>query len=142
MLPLINKMASNRVILRFCAIVIFVIAVVVMINLFNKETDYDPLCESNFPSIRIMVQNGCGFSGVAQNVRTSLSSQNIDVVGVSNSRRFIYDETLIIVKHDDAVDLERLKRMTGIKNVIYAINENYFVSFIVIAGLDYQDFFK
>jgi len=118
-----------------------VILLIVVADYDRRDIDDDEFDERNFPAIRVVVHNGCGFMGVANNVRRHLFDKNIDVVGVGNTRRFIYDETLIVVKHNDEVDLRRLQRMTGIENVIYAVNENYFVPFIIIAGRDYQRFF-
>ena len=127
---------------------ILVISILLTIGLFialrNCEyysTVEDEWDERYLPAIRVVVHNGCGFVGVANNVRHSLFGKNIDVVGVGNTRRFIYDETIIVVKHGDEMELRRLKRMTGIENVIYAVNENFFVPFIIIAGRDYRRFF-
>jgi hypothetical protein len=108
----------------------------------RSQKDDNLLSEDNYPSIKIMVQNGCGFAGVANNVKTSLNDKNIDVIGIGNTRKFIYDETVIVVKQIDEVDLKRLQRMTGIKNIVYSVNENYFVPFIIIAGKEYQRYFK
>ena len=110
-----------------------------MIRENNKKTD-DSI-DKYFPAIKVIVQNGCGFAGVANNVKNSLSNHNIDVISVNNARKFVYDDTLIVVKHNDEDDLKRLKSTTGIENVIYAINENYLVPFIIIAGKDYQKYF-
>ncbi|MCL2065245.1 MAG: LytR C-terminal domain-containing protein [Candidatus Cloacimonetes bacterium] len=136
-----NKLAQNKYFLLISVIILASIMLYIGINSKDRRETESYLSESDFPSIRIMIQNGCGFVGVAQNVRNAVSQKNIDVVGVSNSRKFIYNETIIIVKHDDEIDLQRLKNMTGIENVIYAVNENYFVPFIIIAGRDYQRFF-
>jgi len=137
-----NRLTKNSYILLSLFFLVLAIGLILLIKSCSKKDANDYLSESNFPSIKIMVQNGCGFNGVAQNVRNSLINKNIDVVGIGNSRKFIYDESLIVVKHDDEVDLRRLKNMTGIENVIYAVDENYFVPFIIVAGKDYQKFFK
>jgi len=108
----------------------------------SKKVVDDILDEAYMPAIRIFVHNGSGFRGVANNIRQSVFGRNIEVVGVGNTRQFIYDETVIVVKHDDETELIRLKRMTGIENVIYAVNSNYYVPFIIIAGRDYQRFFR
>lgn len=135
-------MAKNTWLIILVSIIIAsVILLIVVADYDRRDIDDDEFDERNFPAIRVVVHNGCGFMGVANNVRRHLFDKNIDVVGVGNTRRFIYDETLIVVKHNDEVDLRRLQRMTGIENVIYAVNENYFVPFIIIAGRDYQRFF-
>ena len=108
----------------------------------QKVENVGILSEDHYPSIKIMVYNGCGFAGVANNVKNYLQNKNIDVVNTRNTQRFVYDETLIVVKQDDEIDLKRLKRMTNIENVIYAIDENFDVPFIIIAGKDYQRYFR
>ena len=129
--------------------VIVIVSIIVSIGLFliirsyeSQPYEEDDIDERYLPAIRIVVHNGCGFRGVANNVRQSLFGKNIEVVAVGNTRQFIYDETIIVVKHDSEMELRRLKRMTGIENVIYAVNENYYVPFIIIAGRDYQRFFS
>ena len=98
--------------------------------------------EEIFPAIRIFIYNGCGFQGVANRINEYLLDVNIDVVNTRNAQRFVHDKTLIVVKHDDEKDLQRLKNMTGIENIIYAVNSNFEVPFIIIAGKDYEKFFN
>jgi hypothetical protein len=136
-----NNTSNHKYLIALIIFIILSVIIVVIINKTDENYFEDPFPESDFPSIRIMVHNGCGFTGVAQNIRNSLIGKNIDVVEIGNTRRFIYNETIIVVKHDDPEDLLRLKRMTGIENVIYAVNQNYFVPFIIIAGRDYQKYF-
>jgi hypothetical protein len=119
-----------------------ILTVVAIYNSKNKDIVESDSMDKYYPAIKIVVQNGCGFSGVANNVKHSLADKNVDVVNVNNTRKFIYDETLIVVKHNDEDDLRRLKSITGINNVIYAVNDSYIVPFIVIAGKDYQNYFK
>ena len=142
MMPPKNILAQNRLIWLLIVFIVVSMSFYMVINSCEREIEEEVINESDFPSIRIMVQNGCGFIGVAQNVRNAVQQKNIDVVGVGNARKFIYNETVIVVKHDDEVDLKRLQNMTGIENVIYAVNENYFVPFIIIAGRDYNKFFN
>ena len=128
-------------IIGLITIVILGLSAFFVLNIKTREND-ELLSEDSYPSIKIMVYNGCGFSGVANNVRNYLQTKNIDVVGTRNTQRFVYDETLIVVKKNDEVDLKRLIKMTSIENVIYATNDNFDVPFIIIAGKDYQKYFK
>ena len=141
MLPIKNILTQNRVFLVIFVVIILLIVAFFVITNYDKKVYEDPLSESNFPSIKVMVQNGCGFTGVAQNVRNALSEKNIDVVRVGNARQFVYEETIIVVKHDDEIDLQRLINMTGIENVIYAVDKDFTVPFIIVAGRDYQKYF-
>ena len=136
-------MAKRTILIVTIASIIISIGIVIFMFRYEpKKVVDDILDEAYMPAIRIVVHNGSGFRGVANNIRQSVFGKNIEVVGVGNTRRFIYDETIIVVKHDDETELIRLKRMTGIENVIYAVNTNYYVPFIVIAGRDYQRFFR
>ena len=140
MIPIFNILAKKKRTVTLVSISLLILTILVILSIEKKENN-DLFTDNYFPYIRVMIQNGCGFTGVANNVRNSVSDMNIDVVEVGNARQFIYNETLIVVKHNDEQDLKRLQNMTGIKNVIYAINENYFVPFIIIAGRDYQTYF-
>ncbi len=104
----------------------------------NEKSDHS---EEQFPAIKIGLVNGCGYQGVASNIAESMTDKNIEVVQISNARKFIYKESVIVVKVNDKNELERLKKMTGIKNVIYALNDSYPVPFLIIAGKDYQTYF-
>jgi heme/copper-type cytochrome/quinol oxidase subunit 2 len=123
--------------------VIAIVLAFVSFYLYHRAKTYPALQSEDFyPSIKVIVYNGCGFTGVANNVKNNLSDKNIDVIGTGNTRKFIYDETLIVVKRIDDIDLRRLQRMTGIHNVIYSVNNDFFAPFIIIAGKDYQRYFK
>ena len=136
-------MAKRIILIVIIASILVSIGIVVFMSGYeSKKVVDDILDEAYMPAIRIYVHNGSGFRGVANNVRQSVFGKNIEVVGVGNTRKFIYDETVIVVKHDDETELIRLKRMTGVENVIYAVNSNYYVPFIIIAGRDYQRFFR
>ena len=130
------------IIIIILASVVSVSTLFLLLNVGKRKIVSDLLDENNYPAIKIIVQNGSGFSGVANNVKDNLFGKNIEVVGVGNARKFVYDETIIIVKHGDNIDLKRIQNMTGIENVIYAVNENYFVPFIIVAGRDYQKYFN
>lgn len=98
--------------------------------------------EDQFPAIKIALVNGCGYQGVAANISEAISNKNIDVIQIANARKFIYKESIIVVKVNDQNELERLKEMTGINQVIYALNDSSPVPFIIIAGKDYQKYFQ
>lgn len=114
-----------------------------LLSKYNKQTEesIEVISEEHYPAIRVYIYNGCGFQGVANRINEYLIDKNIDVVNTRNAQRFVYDESIIVVKHDDKKDLKRLQNMTGIKNVIYAVNSNFDVPFIIIAGKDYEKYF-
>ncbi|MBP7562312.1 MAG: LytR C-terminal domain-containing protein [Candidatus Cloacimonetes bacterium] len=109
--------------------------------IYPKMKDKTDHTEEQYPAIKIGLVNGCGYQGVAGNIAEAMTDKNIDVVQISNARKFIYKESVIVVKIDDKNELERLKKMTGITHVIYALNDTYPVPFLIIAGKDYQTYF-
>ena len=104
------------VISSFTAIITLSLILVISKCSMQGNNSESPITE--FPSIKIEVINGCGISGVASQIRRFLSDKNIDVLNVSNARLYIYEETFIIVKHNDEEDLKRLKDITKIKKVV------------------------
>ena len=140
----IDFFVLHKTIVVVIFVIVMITAGVVFYLMTSQKSDIDvEFDEGQFPAIRVMIYNGCGFMGVANNVRAYITRNNlnISVVGIGNTRRFVYDESLIVVKQYDPVDLRRLQVMTGIQNVVYALNENYLAPFIIIAGRDYQMFF-
>jgi ABC-type uncharacterized transport system ATPase component len=135
---------AKRLFLIIIPIIILILVYILISenNYVNKRDLVEEWDEDHGEAIQVIVHNGSGFRGVANYVRQSLVGGKIEVVGIGNTRRFIYDESIIVVKHNNDLDLRRLKRMTGIENVIYAVNENYHVPFIIIAGRDYQVYFR
>ncbi len=98
--------------------------------------------EENFPAIRVILLNGCGYKGIAQKVRKKILRKNIDVISYGNAEKFVHKRTLIVVRQNDAEDLERLKRMTGIEYVVYACKPDTDAPFEIILGNDFEQFFN
>ena len=46
--------------------------------------------------IRVMVLNGCGSEGVAEDVAATLRDAGFDIVGTGNADAFDYDRTLVV----------------------------------------------
>jgi len=131
--------------LLWVAISVALLAVVITFSALTFTAgveDEDDVAERYNPAIKVTVQNGCGFAGVANNVRRFLTEKNVDVVATGNARKYVFDQSVIVVKQDEQDDLKRLQKITGIKNVIYALNDNSITPFIIIAGKDYQNYFS
>jgi hypothetical protein len=94
------------------------------------------------PAIRVRVLNGCGHRNAASDFGNFLIRHNIDIVGVGNADKFIYDKSIIVVKQDDPQDLRRLIRYTGITRRVYALDSNTVESFQVIVGRDFRDYIR
>jgi len=136
-----KKFLSQKVIVLLGTFILHLVLIsfIFVYSCEKKKKNIDN--EEIYPAIQVIIQNGCGFSGIAFNLKNSLHEMNIDVVDIGNTSKFIYDETLIVVKHNDPEDLQRLKKITQIENVVYALNDEYLVPFIIITGKDYQKYF-
>jgi hypothetical protein len=106
----------------------------------TKKTDNDP--EHKLPAIKIILTNGCGFEGVAGEFSDFLADRNVDIIATGNTRKPIYDKTIIVVRKGDAVDRQRLSRMTGIERYTMALNEYATAEFEIIIGKDYEQYIK
>lgn len=104
----------------------------------NKNVENDP--ERKLPAIKIILTNGCGFEGVAGEFSDFLSEKNVDIVATGNTRKPIYDKTIIVVRKGDEQDLNRLIRMTGITRNTTATSEYAVAEFEIIIGKDYEQY--
>lgn len=139
---------NNLAFIKLKLVIIIMISIVIIsgagfyyYHYIRNDKDRNAEKEAQYPAIKIALVNGCGYQGVANNIADALANKNIDVVQVANARKFIYKESIIVVKIMDQNDLNRLKEMTGITQVIYAINQSSPVPFLIIAGKDYQKYF-
>ncbi len=96
--------------------------------------------EDMMPAIRIRILNGCGFRNAASDFRNYIIRYNVDVIGVGNADKFIYNRSIIVVKREDPQDLERLMRYTGISRRVYALDSQTDESFQIILGKDFRDY--
>ncbi len=98
--------------------------------------------EEILPAIRIRILNGCGHRNAAADYRSYLIDYNVDVIGVGNTGKYIYNRSIIVVKRDDGQDLERLMRYTGITRRVFALNPQTDESFQIILGKDFREYMK
>ena len=103
--------------------------------------------EEDLSKIKVMLLNGCGYGGIANDVKDILlknENSRLDIIAWQNVNRdmFIYDKSLIVVKRQDDKKLEYLMKETGIKRRIYATNENSIEDFQIILGKDYHHYFS
>jgi hypothetical protein len=98
-------------------------------------------------SVKLSIQNGCEIQGIAKSVKNILLEQNhekIDIISWKNvdSYKFIYDKTVIVVKKDDSVKLNYIKKITGIQRTIISLNFNSLEDYQIILGKDYKQYFR
>lgn len=95
--------------------------------------------------VKVKLLNGCGFPGVARDVKDYFdnSEHNVTVVSIGNvsGNRFIYRQSIIVAKHADEEKLKYLQAITGIERRIYAYDDNLFEEFHIILGNDYKQYF-
>jgi hypothetical protein len=108
----------------------------------DKAGDNDKDQEHKLPAIKLVLTNGCGFEGVANDFGDFLADKNVDIVSVGNTRLPINDKTYIVNRKGDIEDLQRLHRMTGIDRWTEARNENALAEFEIIIGKDYEEYTK
>lgn len=105
------------------------------------QAEYTPL-----PRIKLAILNGCGYPGIAKEVKDALlhaPDGNFDIISWRNVDRemFIYEKTVIVMKHEEPEKYEALRDYTGIKHRIVSIDENAIEEFQIILGKDYKQFF-
>jgi hypothetical protein len=105
----------------------------------NSE-DTDP--EHQLPAIKITLINGCGFEGLAKEFSDFLADKNVDIVSMGNTRKPIYDKTIIVIRKGGEEDLKRLERMTGISRFTEVRSETALADFDIIIGKDYEQYTK
>ena len=116
-------------------------AILFLSAFYGCHREHDSI-EDNLPAIRIRVLNGSGFRGAASEYGNYLQRFNVDVIGIGNTEKFIYDKSIIVVKHQDEQDLVRLMKYTGITRRIYALSDHSVEQFQIIVGKDYRSYVK
>ena len=136
-----NLPSKKKIWIPVILIIVATAAVVLYFGLKNRapepKTGYE---EEQLPSIKVIVTNGCGYEHLAADFAAALKDKNIEVVGLSQTSKPIYDKTIIVIRKGDMQDLERLKKMTGIHRWTSAYNEYFSADFEIIVGRDYEQF--
>jgi len=133
-------------------IVIFLAILLFFLYLALDDGKVEKKVEIGFQgSVKISLLNGCGYPGIANEVKEILlnvhdngNEQNLDIIFWKNVERnmFIYKKTIIVVKHNNEEKLSYLKQLTGIKRRIYALDDNSIEEFQIILGNDYKKYFE
>lgn len=91
------------------------------------------ICEA---PVVVEVLNGCGISGIADDVAGFLSDKDFDVMFVGNAGDFGYRETVVVDRSGDRSKALEVARVLGRKPVVYQVNSSSFVDVTVIVGTD------
>jgi len=143
---------KNKVNLLRNGLIILILAVVLLatgftvIKLFKTEKILN-IEEKEFSgSVKIAILNGNGYSNVANDVKEFFLndySEHIDVVGCRNvdSRKFIYKQTLVVLKHDHPEKMNYILKLTNIPHRILAFDDEAIEEVQIILGKDYLEYF-
>lgn len=115
-------------------------------KIFSPDSD-DVKIEKVFNvSVKIAILNGNGYPNVATEVKEYFLdnySDYIDVVGCRNveSNKFIYKQTLVVLKHSEPEKLEYIMKLTNVPHRILAYDDNAIEEVQIILGKDYLEYF-
>jgi hypothetical protein len=128
-------------------IVLVVLLVILFFLFFNQKKNSKIEENISFSSVKIALLNGCGYNNVAKEVKDNIIDKNIsnlDIISWKNieSKMFIYDKSIIVIKKYNKEKLDFLVNITGINRRIFAINDNYIEEYQIILGKDYKKYFK
>ena len=147
MRPRKNKLLSRRNILGIIILAILLLILGLLIKNFIKADKAPIIKEKPFHgSVKIAILNGNGYPNVANEVKEYFLrnySENVDVVGCRNvdSRKFIYKQSLIILKHNQPEKLDYIMKLTNIPFRIMAFDEESIEEVQIILGKDYLEYF-
>ncbi|MFO7897340.1 MAG: LytR C-terminal domain-containing protein [Candidatus Cloacimonadales bacterium] len=126
---------------------ILILALIIYIQkAFRAEIEEVPSEHLFDLSVKIAILNGNGYPNVATEVKEYFLDRhgdNIDVVGCRNveSRKFIYKQTLVIMKHDVPEKLEYIMKLTNIPFRIIALDDSAIEEIQIVLGKDYLEYF-
>jgi len=137
-----NKLTTKRKIWLPITLILIAIVAIVLFFIWKKNTEESKpvYSEEQLPAIKVVVTNGCGYEHLAADFAAALKDKNIEVVGLSETPKPIYDKTIIVIRKGDREDLERLMKMTGIQRWTSAYSEYFSADFEIIVGRDYEQF--
>ncbi len=108
-------------------------ALYIAISTRLSREDDGPECE--VPVI-VEVLNGCGVSGVAEEVAACLRSEDFDVMFVGNADDFNYKETLVVDRSGACAKAITVARALAVDSVIQQVRGSFFVDVSVVVGSD------
>ena len=135
---------KNRPKLALYLVLLLIIIAFFMYLFFFPKREKKDIVKDSIPTIKLAILNGCGYPGIAKEVKDILIDENFDVIVWKNVDRemFIYEKSIIVIKNYDEKKLAYFQEITGIKRRIFAINENSIEDFQVILGKDFRKYFK
>jgi hypothetical protein len=148
-----KKLAANRnsVTLpqKFFIISLFLINVFLIYALVSKLVPFSSGSQNNNQTdslktkIQVEVLNGCGVSGIADELTDYLRKKSFDVVNIGNYRSFEIEKSILIDRTGNMFNAKIIADSIGLKksNVIQQINKDYLLDVTIILGKDYSKIF-
>ncbi len=89
--------------------------------------------------IRVMVLNGCGAEGVAEDVAATLRDAGFDIVGTGNADAFDYDRTLVVDRCGSGEKALKVGQALGCRLVLTQRVNAPSSDVVVVIGSDWPD---
>ena len=107
---------------------------------FGNSAD-DLLIDSTKARIQVEVLNGCGVSGVADDLTDYLRANHVDVVNLGNYRSFEIENNILISRNEKIKNAEKVAALVGLdeNSIIQQTNSDYLLDVTFILGKDYRN---
>ncbi len=122
---------SKKLLLNVSILILIVINAIlaysVVKTISSNDTEDYLLVDSTKARIQVEVLNGCGVSGVAENL--------------GNYRSFEIENSIIIGRNEKIYNAKKVAAIVGLdeQNIIQQINPDYLLEVTFILGKDYRD---
>jgi hypothetical protein len=148
-----KKLAANKSSVslpqKFFIISLFLINVYLIYALVSKLVPFSSGSQNNNQTdslkrkIQVEVLNGCGVSGIADELTDYLRKKSFDVVNIGNYRSFEIEKSILIDRTGNMFNAIVIADSIGLKksNVIQQINKDYLLDVTIILGKDYSKIF-
>ncbi len=137
----------KNLILNISIIVLIIIITVLAYTTYNAaslkfgNSSDELLIDTTKARIQVEVLNGCGVSGIAENLTDYLRENYIDVVNLGNYRSFEIENSIIISRNDKIINAEKIAALVGLdeSSIIQQTNPDYLLDVTFILGKDYRN---
>lgn len=137
----------KNLILNISIIVLIIIITVLAYTTYNAaslkfgNSSDELLIDTTKARIQVEVLNGCGVSGIAENLTDYLRENYIDVVNLGNYRSFEIENSIIISRNDKIINAEKIAALVGLdeNSIIQQTNPDYLLDVTFILGKDYRN---
>ncbi len=135
---------KNKPKLALYLVLLLIIAAFIFYLFFNLKREKEDVAKVSIPTIKLALLNGCGYPGIAKEVKDILIDKNFDIIAWRNVERnmFIYEKSIIVIKKYDQNKLAYFQEITGLNRRIFALDENTIEDFQIILGKDFKKYFK